>query len=70
MTLACTYYRVTGSRTLLDVAIKAADFLDQRFAVITPELTIVDFNPTHITGLTELYRTTGNKNTLIWRNDS
>jgi hypothetical protein len=64
MTLACTYYRVTGSRTLLDVAIKAADFLDQRFAVITPELTIVDFNPTHITGLTELYRTTGNKKYL------
>jgi uncharacterized protein len=65
MTLACTYYRVTGSRTLLDVAIKAANFLDQYFAVITPELSRIDFNPTHITGLTELYRTTGDKKYLI-----
>jgi DUF1680 family protein len=64
MTLATTYYRVSGSRTLLDVAIKAADFLDQHFAVITPELTRIDFNPTHIMGLIEIYRSTGNKKYL------
>ncbi len=64
MTLGCTYYRVTGSTTLLNVAIKAADFLDVYFAVITPELSRIDFNPTQIIGLTELYRTTGNKKYL------
>ena len=64
MTLATTHYRVTGSRTLLDVAVKAADYLDQYFAVITPELSRLDFNPTHIMGLVEIYRSTGNKKYL------
>ena len=64
MTLATTHYRVSGSRTLLDVAIKAADYLDQYFAVITPELSRLDFNPMHIMGLVELYRSTGNKRHL------
>ena len=64
MSLAVTHYRVIGSRMLLDVAIKAADFLNQYFAEITPELTRLDFNPTHIMGLVEVYRCTGNKKYL------
>ncbi len=61
LTIACTHYRVTNDRTLLDAAIKVGDFLDKYFAVITPELSDIDFNPTQIMGLMELYRTTGEK---------
>ncbi|MFR9624329.1 MAG: beta-L-arabinofuranosidase domain-containing protein, partial [Rikenellaceae bacterium] len=35
LTLACTHYRVTGDRTLLDAAIKVGDFLDKYFAKVT-----------------------------------
>ncbi len=61
LTLACMHYRVTGDRTLLDAAIKVGDYLDKYFAVVTPALSDVDFNPTQIMGLMELYRTTGEK---------
>ncbi len=61
LTLACTHYRVTGDRTLLDAAIKVGDYLDEYFKVVTPELSDVDFNPTQIMGLMELYRVTGEK---------
>ncbi len=64
LTLACTHYRVTKSRILLDVAIKAADCLDRAFAKVTPKLAEADFNPTQIMGLVELYRCTGNKKYL------
>ncbi len=59
LTLACAHYRATGDRTLLDAACRVADYLDDYFAVITPALSDVDFNPTPIMGLMELYRTTG-----------
>ncbi|MFI3289695.1 MAG: beta-L-arabinofuranosidase domain-containing protein [Rikenellaceae bacterium] len=61
LTLACTHYRVTGDRTLLDAAIKVGDYLDGYFQEVTPELSDVDFNPTQIMGLMELYRVTGEK---------
>ncbi|MFI3332598.1 MAG: beta-L-arabinofuranosidase domain-containing protein [Rikenellaceae bacterium] len=64
LTLACMHYRVTGERTLLDAAIKVGDFLDEYFAVVTPALSDVDFNPTQIMGVMELYRTTGEKRYL------
>ncbi|MFR9637880.1 MAG: beta-L-arabinofuranosidase domain-containing protein [Rikenellaceae bacterium] len=64
LTLACTHYRVTGDRTLLDAAIKVGDFLDKYFAKVTPELSDVDFNPTQIMGIMELYRTTGEERYL------
>ncbi|MFR9582287.1 MAG: beta-L-arabinofuranosidase domain-containing protein [Rikenellaceae bacterium] len=61
LTLACEHYRVTGDRTLLDAACRVGDFLDKYFAKVTPALSDVDFNPTQIMGLMELYRTTGEK---------
>lgn len=61
LTLACTHYRVTGSRILLDAAIQVGDFLDEYFDVVTPEKSAVDFNPTQIMGIMELYRVTGEK---------
>ncbi|MFI3317658.1 MAG: beta-L-arabinofuranosidase domain-containing protein [Rikenellaceae bacterium] len=64
LTLACTHYRVTGDRTLLDAAIRVGDYLDKYFAVVTPELADVDFNPTQIMGIMELYRTTGEERYL------
>ncbi|MFR9503300.1 MAG: beta-L-arabinofuranosidase domain-containing protein [Rikenellaceae bacterium] len=59
LTLACTHYRVTGERTLLDAAIRVGDYLDQYFAVMTPALSDIDFNPTQVMGVMELYRSTG-----------
>ena len=61
LTLATTHYRVTGRRTLIDAAIKVGNFLDSYFKVMTPELTDIDYNPTQIMGLMELYRCTGDK---------
>ncbi len=64
LTLACTHYRVTGDRTLLDAAIRVGDYLDKYFAEVTPALSDVDFNPTQIMGVMELYRTTGERRYL------
>jgi DUF1680 family protein len=58
MTLATTHYRVTGDSTLLNVAIKVGDFLDKQFPTTSKETSNMDFNPTHIMGLMELYRCT------------
>ncbi|MRT91958.1 glycoside hydrolase family 127 protein [Ancylomarina sp. 16SWW S1-10-2] len=58
LTLACTHYKVTQSRVLLDVAIKAANCLDKAFAEVTPEKATADYNSTQIMGLVELYRCT------------
>lgn len=63
-TLACVHYRATGERTLLDVAIKAADFLYGYFGVPSPELASLHWNPPHFMGLVELYRTTGDERYL------
>lgn len=63
-TAACIHKRVTGKSNFLDIAIKAADLLYEKFLNPTPELAKVDWNPPHYMGLTELYRTTGDKRYL------
>lgn len=64
MTAACVHFRATGKTTLLQVAIKAADFLIGFYAKATPELARNAICPSHYMGLTELYRTTHDKKYL------
>ncbi|THU39726.1 glycoside hydrolase family 127 protein [Niastella caeni] len=58
MTAGCIHYRVTGKRTLLNVAIKAADYLDNFYKRSSPELARNAICPSHYMGVVELYRTT------------
>ena len=58
LTAACVHYRVTGKTNLLQVAIKAADFIDHTFREPTPGLARSEICPTHYMGLIELYRVT------------
>jgi DUF1680 family protein len=58
-TSACVHYRATGKKSLLDVAVKAADFLCRAFENPTPELARNSVCPAHYMGIIELYRTTG-----------
>ena len=58
MTAACLHYRVTGKRTLLDAAIKAADFLYDFYKKASPELARNAICPSHYMGVVEMYRTT------------
>ncbi|QVY65621.1 glycoside hydrolase family 127 protein [Polaribacter sp. Q13] len=64
-TSACIHYRITGKTNFLDLAIKNADFLYNKFM---PEpkgdLKRFGFNQTQIMGLVELYRTTNDKKYL------
>jgi uncharacterized protein len=63
-TAACVHHRATGKRTLLDVAVKAADFLSCAFEHPSPELARSAVCPSHYVGTVELYRTTGDKKYL------
>lgn len=58
ITAACVHHAATGKRSLLDVAIKAADYLYGVFAPRPKELAHFGFNPSQIMALVELYRTT------------
>lgn len=60
MTAACIHYRATGKTTLLDVAIKAANYLDHFYKTASPELARNAICPSHYMGVVELYRTTRN----------
>lgn len=64
LTTACIHFRATGNRNLLEVAIKAADFLDRTFANPTAEIARNSVCPSHYMGAVELYRTTGEKRYL------
>lgn len=64
MTAACVHYRATGKTTLLDIAKKAADFLIGFYNAATPEQARNAICPSHYMGLTELYRSTGEKKYL------
>lgn len=58
MTAACVHHRITGQPTLLNVAIKAADFLYDTFTGATPDAARSSVCPSHYMGIVELYRTT------------
>jgi uncharacterized protein len=58
MTAGCVHYRVTGKKTLLNIAIKAADYLDNFYKRSSPELARNAICPSHYMGVIELYRTT------------
>jgi DUF1680 family protein len=59
MTTACRHFEATGKRSLLDVAVRAADYLIGRFAVPDPNTAKNNICPSHYMGLVELYRVTG-----------
>lgn len=63
-TAACVHHRATGKKTLLAVAVKAADFLGRAFENPTPELARNSVCPSHYMGAVELYRTTGDRKYL------
>lgn len=69
MTAACVHYRATGKRTLLDVAIKAANYLAAFYKKSTPELARNAICPSHYMGIVELYRTTHNPEYLALARD-
>ncbi len=58
MTAGCIHYRVTGKRDLLDIAIKAADYLYGFYKKSNPTLARNAICPSHYMGTIELYRTT------------
>ncbi len=58
ITAGCIHYRATGKRTLLDIAVKTADYLYRTFQPRPPELAHFAYNPSQIMALVELYRTT------------
>ncbi|PZP47934.1 MAG: ATP-binding protein [Pseudopedobacter saltans] len=57
MTAACVHYRATGKRSLLDVAVKATDFLLSFYNHATPEQARNAICPSHYMGIVEMYRT-------------
>lgn len=63
-TAACVHHRATGKTTLLDVAVKAADYLCKAFERPGPELARNAVCPSHYMGSVELYRETRDKKYL------
>jgi DUF1680 family protein len=61
MTAAAVHYRVTGKRNLLDIAIKASDYLYRFYDTASAETARNAICPSHYMGLIEMYRTTGNE---------
>src|SRR5262249_50153393 len=64
LTAACVHHPATGKRNLLDVALKAADYLHAAFQQPPPELARHAVCPSHYMGMVELYRTTGERKYL------
>ncbi len=58
MTAACLHYRITHKKNLLDVAIKATDFLCNFYMHSPAELAQGTICPSHYMGVIEMYRTT------------
>lgn len=61
---ACAHHRATGKVNFLKLAIRTADFLDRTFARPTPQQARHGICPSHLMGLVDLYRTTGQKKYL------
>lgn len=59
MTTACLHHEVTGKDSLLKIARKSADFLDEAFRSPNPENARHAICPSHYMGLLDLYRATG-----------
>lgn len=64
MTAACVHYRATGKTSLLDIAKKATDFLIGFYNNASPEQARNAICPSHYMGITEMYRTTGDRKYL------
>ncbi|HCM28636.1 MAG TPA: ATP-binding protein [Treponema sp.] len=64
MTAACVHFRAFGTRKLLEVAEKAAGYLDSVFSSVSPDKAKTAVCPSHYMGLAELYRATGNRRWL------
>ncbi|HEY4337977.1 MAG TPA: glycoside hydrolase family 127 protein [Puia sp.] len=60
MTAACVHYRATGKKSLLVVAIRAADYLMAVYKTSSPQSARDAICPSHYMGLVELYRVTKN----------
>ena len=60
MMAGIVHHRATGKRTLLDVAIKATDFLCHFYETASVELARNAICPSHYMGVVEMYRTTHN----------
>ncbi|WP_163712551.1 aceric acid hydrolase [Mangrovibacterium lignilyticum] len=59
MTAASVHYRLTGKMNLMDIAIKATDFLFKYYEEHAYELAQNAICPSHYMGVTEMYRTLG-----------
>jgi DUF1680 family protein len=59
MTAACRHHQVTGDSRLLDVAGRAAEFLEGTFRDSPPEAARASVCPSHYMGLVDLHRETG-----------
>lgn len=58
MTVGCLHYRITGKKNLLNIAIKATDFLYNFYKRASNELARNAICPSHYMGVVEMYRTT------------
>ncbi len=58
LTAACVHHRISGQSNLLTIARKYADYVYRIFQPRPERLARFGFNPTQISGLVELYRTT------------
>lgn len=65
MTAACVHHRASGKTDLLNIAVKAADFLMDFYTKATPEQARNAICPSHYMGLAELYRETKQEKYLV-----
>src|SRR5690606_13652549 len=64
MTAGCVHYRASGKKNLLNVAIKATDYLYKFYKQASPTLARNAICPSHYMGVVEMYRTLGDKRYL------